>query len=145
MDFEDILKYFRVSMPKKYLEEEEYKKLINSALGFRVRDLLFILGKLFWAYTFIQVPGVSFLKGLICHQYYRACLSDEYLSNHRISHRDYLYNPSRGIVQCHRRSVGWGTWVSWGNCGVRCGVCVRHLGVENNHARLILRRKTEGQ
>ena len=47
MDFEDILKYFRVSMPKKYLEEEEYKKLINSALGFRVRDLLFILGKLF--------------------------------------------------------------------------------------------------
>ena len=47
MDFEDILKYFRVFMPKKYLEEEEYKKLINSALGFRVRDRLFILGELF--------------------------------------------------------------------------------------------------
>ena len=43
MDFEDILKYFRVSMPKKYLDEEEYKKLINSALGFRVRDLFFVL------------------------------------------------------------------------------------------------------
>ena len=43
MDFEDILKYFRVSMPKKYLDEEEYKKLINSALGFRVCDLFFIL------------------------------------------------------------------------------------------------------
>ncbi|KAK2555492.1 Rab GTPase-activating protein tbc-11 [Acropora cervicornis] len=35
MDFESILKYFRVTMPKKYLEEEEYKKLINSAMGFR--------------------------------------------------------------------------------------------------------------
>ena len=43
MDFEDILKYFRVSMPKKYLDEEEYKKLINSALGFRVSDLFVIL------------------------------------------------------------------------------------------------------
>ena len=50
MDFEDILKYFRVSMPKKYLEEEEYKKLINSALGFRVRDLLFILERLLSLY-----------------------------------------------------------------------------------------------
>lgn len=38
MDFEDILKYFRVSMPKKYLDEEEYKKLINSALSFRVTN-----------------------------------------------------------------------------------------------------------
>ena len=49
MDFEDILKYFRVSMPKKYLEEEEYKKLINSALGFRVCDL-FILQRLLSLY-----------------------------------------------------------------------------------------------
>lgn len=47
MDFEEILKYFRVSMPKKYLDEEEYKKLINSALGFRVSDLIFILAYLF--------------------------------------------------------------------------------------------------
>jgi len=47
MDFEDILKYFRVSMPKKYLDEEEYKKLINSALSFRVRDFFFILVNLF--------------------------------------------------------------------------------------------------
>jgi len=46
MDFEDILKYFRVSMPKKYLDEEEYKKLINSALGFRVSDLFLILRSL---------------------------------------------------------------------------------------------------
>jgi len=38
MDFESILKYFRVTMPKKYLEEEEYKKLINSAMGFRVTN-----------------------------------------------------------------------------------------------------------
>lgn len=38
MDFESILKYFRVSMPKKYLDEEEYKKLINSAMGFRVTN-----------------------------------------------------------------------------------------------------------
>ena len=38
MDFESILKYFRISMPKKYLDEEEYKKLINSAMGFRVRN-----------------------------------------------------------------------------------------------------------
>lgn len=37
MDFEAILKYFRVSMPKKYLDEDEYKKLITSALSFRVR------------------------------------------------------------------------------------------------------------
>lgn len=36
MDFEAILKYFRVSMPKKYLDEDEYKKLITSALSFRV-------------------------------------------------------------------------------------------------------------
>ena len=36
MDFEAILKYFRVSMPKKYLDEDEYKKLITSALNFRV-------------------------------------------------------------------------------------------------------------
>ena len=44
MDFEAILKYFRISMPKKYLDEEEYKKLVNSALGFRVcaDDLIFI-------------------------------------------------------------------------------------------------------
>ena len=64
-----------------------------------------------------------------------------FVKPHRISHRDKLYNPSRGIVQCHRRSVGWDTWISWGNYGV----CVRHLGLENNHARLILRRKTDGQ
>lgn len=38
MDFEAILKYFRISMPKKYLDEEEYKKLVNSALGFRVTN-----------------------------------------------------------------------------------------------------------
>ena len=44
MDFEAILKYFRISMPKKYLDEEEYKKLVNSALGFRVcaDDVIFI-------------------------------------------------------------------------------------------------------
>ena len=44
MDFEAILKYFRISMPKKYLDEEEYKKLVNSALGFRVcvGDVIFI-------------------------------------------------------------------------------------------------------
>ena len=31
-------------MPKKYLDEEEYKKLVNSALGFRVcaDDFIFI-------------------------------------------------------------------------------------------------------
>lgn len=38
MDFEAILKYFRVSMPKKYLDEDEYKKLITSALSFRVTE-----------------------------------------------------------------------------------------------------------
>lgn len=38
MDFEAILKYFRISMPKKYLDEEEYKRLVNSALGFRVTN-----------------------------------------------------------------------------------------------------------
>ena len=44
MDFEAILKYFRISMPKKYLDEEEYKKLVNSALGFRVcaENVIFI-------------------------------------------------------------------------------------------------------
>jgi len=43
MDFESILKYFRISMPKKYLDEEEYKKLINSAMGFRVCSDDFII------------------------------------------------------------------------------------------------------
>ncbi|PFX29753.1 rab GTPase-activating protein 1-like [Stylophora pistillata] len=38
MDFEAILKYFRVSMPKKYLDEDEYKRLITSALSFRVTE-----------------------------------------------------------------------------------------------------------
>lgn len=50
MDFEAILKYFRISMPKKYLDEEEYKKLVNSALGFRVcaDDVIFIKQTLLW-------------------------------------------------------------------------------------------------
>ena len=48
MDFEAILKYFRISMPKKYLDEEEYKKLVNSALGFRVCADDVILLTLLW-------------------------------------------------------------------------------------------------
>ncbi|XP_031560886.1 rab GTPase-activating protein 1-like isoform X2 [Actinia tenebrosa] len=36
MDFEGILKYFRVTMPKRYMEEERYKQLLASALNIKV-------------------------------------------------------------------------------------------------------------
>ncbi|XP_048587663.1 rab GTPase-activating protein 1 isoform X2 [Nematostella vectensis] len=36
MDFEGILKFFRVSMPKKYMEEERYKQLLGCAIGIKV-------------------------------------------------------------------------------------------------------------
>ncbi|KXJ05964.1 Rab GTPase-activating protein 1-like [Exaiptasia diaphana] len=35
LDFEGILKYFRVTMPKKYMDEERYKQLFASALGIK--------------------------------------------------------------------------------------------------------------
>ncbi|KXJ13863.1 Rab GTPase-activating protein 1 [Exaiptasia diaphana] len=36
LDFEGILKYFRVTMPKKYMDEERYKQLFASALGIKI-------------------------------------------------------------------------------------------------------------
>ncbi|KAK3713438.1 hypothetical protein QZH41_012477 [Actinostola sp. cb2023] len=36
LDFEGILKYFRVTMPKKYIDEERYKQLFATALGIKV-------------------------------------------------------------------------------------------------------------
>lgn len=38
MDFEGILKYFRVTMPKRYMEEERYKQLLASALSIKVNN-----------------------------------------------------------------------------------------------------------
>lgn len=38
MDFEGILKYFRVTMPKRYMEEERYKQLLASALNIKVNN-----------------------------------------------------------------------------------------------------------
>ena len=36
LDFEGILKHFRVTMPKKYMDEERYKQLFSTALGIKV-------------------------------------------------------------------------------------------------------------
>ncbi len=35
-DFEGVLKQFRVSIPKKYMDEEQCKQLINVAFGVKV-------------------------------------------------------------------------------------------------------------
>ncbi|CAM1301965.1 RABGAP1 (predicted), partial [Pycnogonum litorale] len=39
LDFEGILKYFRVSLPKKYRTEESAKQLVNSAVKIKVKKL----------------------------------------------------------------------------------------------------------
>lgn len=36
LDFEGVLKYFRVSMPKKYMDEKQCEKLLNVAFGMKV-------------------------------------------------------------------------------------------------------------
>ena len=36
LDFESVLKYFRVSMPKKYLDESQCDKLMNVAFSMKV-------------------------------------------------------------------------------------------------------------
>jgi hypothetical protein len=37
LDFEGVLKYFRVSLPKKYRSEEAAAELIHSAASYKVR------------------------------------------------------------------------------------------------------------
>ena len=43
MDFEGILKFFRVNLPKKFMEEEQYKQLMNLAIGIKVSCPTYLL------------------------------------------------------------------------------------------------------
>ena len=36
LDFESVLKYFRVSMPKRYLDESQCERLFNVAFSMKV-------------------------------------------------------------------------------------------------------------
>ena len=58
LDFEGILKYFRVSLPKKYRSEENVRQLFKLATSLKVkrldkyqRDYLLSKGKLIRLYT----------------------------------------------------------------------------------------------
>ena len=39
LDFEGILNYFRVSLPRKFQSEEDCKQFFQSAFGFKVREI----------------------------------------------------------------------------------------------------------